>query len=125
MIEALILGQLTTRPEMRTARTSGREFAVVKVRTATNGGESVMVNAIAFSESAAAALLALDAGDSVALGGTLKAGAWTDRDGNARPSVDIVVATVMTAYGLKKKRAAVSKAQGGALDDEALPESEL
>ena len=69
-------------------------------------GDAVFVNVVAFSETAGAALLALDAGDAVALAGTLKAGAWVDRDGNARPSLDLVAAQVMTAYGLAKKRKA-------------------
>ena len=42
----------------------------------------------------------------MALAGTLKAGAWIDRDGNARPSLDLVAAQVMTVYGLAKKRKA-------------------
>jgi len=111
-IEALILGKLHQRAEQRTART-GSAFVTAKVRAAAGEGESIFVNVIAFSESAGAALLALDAGDSVALAGTLKPGAWTDREGNARPSLDIVAAQVLTTYGLKKKRQAVAQAQGG------------
>ncbi len=58
----------------------------------------------AFSESACAALMALEDGDALAVAGTLKPGAWVDRDGKARPNVDLVAAQVMTVYGLKKKR---------------------
>jgi single-stranded DNA-binding protein len=59
---------------------------------------------VAFSESAGAALLALSEGDSLAIGGTLKPGAWTDREGNARPQLDMVAAQVMTLYALKRRR---------------------
>jgi single-stranded DNA-binding protein len=65
---------------------------------------------ICFSESAGATLLALDAGDSVALSGSLKPGIWTDREGVSRPSLDLVASQVLTTYGLTKKRAAVARA---------------
>ena len=108
-IEALILGKLHQRAEQRTAKT-GRAFVTAKVRAAAGEGEALFVNVIAFSESAGAALLALDAGDAVALAGTLKPGVWTDREGTTRPSLDLVAAQVMTAYGLKKKRDAIGQA---------------
>jgi single-stranded DNA-binding protein len=102
-IEALLLGRLHQRAEQRTSKT-GRSFAVAKVRAAAGDGESLFVNVVAFDEAPCAALLALDACDSVALAGSLKPGAWTDREGNSRTSVDPVAAQVMTVYGLKKKR---------------------
>ena len=102
-IETLILGKLHARAEQRTSK-AGRPFVTAKARTAAGEGESLFVNVIAFSESACAALLALEAGDAVALAGTLKPGAWIDREGNARASLDIVAAQVLTVYGLKKKR---------------------
>ena len=102
-IEALILGKLYQRAEQRTGK-AGRPFVTAKARTAAGEGESLFVNVIAFSESACAALLALDAGDAVALAGTLKPGAWTDREGTARASLDIVAAQVLTVYAFKKKR---------------------
>lgn len=109
-IEALILGKLHQRAEQRTSKT-GRVFVTAKARTAAGEGESLFVNVIAFGDTACAALLALDAGDSLALAGTLKPGAWTDREGNARSSVDMVAAQVLTVYGLKKKRDASGQAK--------------
>jgi len=102
-IEALILGKLHQHAEQRTSKT-GRPYVTAKVRASAGDGESLFVNVIAFSDTAGAALLALDAGDSLALGGTLKPGAWIDREGTARPSVDMVATQVLTVYGLKKKR---------------------
>lgn len=104
-IEALILAKLHSKPEQRTGKT-GRPFVTAKARAAVADGDAVFVNVVSFSETAGAALLSLDAGDAVALAGTLKAGAWTDRDGNARPSLDLVAAQVLTVYGLAKKRKA-------------------
>jgi single-stranded DNA-binding protein len=108
-IEALILGKLHQRAEQRTSKT-GRPFVTAKARAAAGDGESLFVNVIAFGDTACAALLALEAGDSLALAGTLKPGAWTDREGNARPSLDVVAAQVLTVYGLKKKREAIGQA---------------
>ena len=108
-IEALILGKLHQRAEQRTSKT-GRPFVTAKARAATGDGESLFVNVIAFGDTECAALLALDAGDSLALAGTLKPGAWTDREGNARPSLDVVAVKVLTVYGLKKKREASEQA---------------
>jgi putative DNA primase/helicase len=102
-IEALILRKLHQRAEQRTSKT-GRPFVTAKARAAAGDGELLFVNVIAFGKTACAALLALDAGDSLALAGTLKPGAWTDREGNARPSLDVVATQVLTVYGLKKKR---------------------
>ena len=109
MIEAIISGKDYGKPAQRTSKT-GAAFTVAKLRVATSASESLFVNVIAFSESAQAALLALDDGDAAALAGTLKPGAWTDREGNARPSLDMVAAQVLTVYGLKKKRDAVAQA---------------
>lgn len=110
-IEALITGKLHKRAEERTGR-SGRPFVVASVRAAAGEGESLFVNVCAFSESACAALLALEAGDSLALAGSMTPKAWTDREGNSRPSVDMVAAQVMTLYGLKKRRAAATPCEG-------------
>ena len=108
-IETLILGKLHQRAEQRTGKT-GRPFVTGKVRAATGEADAVFVNVVCFSESVGAALLALDAGDAVALAGTFKPGAWIDREGNARPSLDMVAAQVLTVYGLTKKRAALRAA---------------
>jgi hypothetical protein len=50
----------------------------------------------------------------VVLAGTLKPGAWIDREGNARPQVDMVAAQVLTPYSLKKKRERSAAAVGDA-----------
>jgi single-stranded DNA-binding protein len=71
------------------------------------------VNVIAFSDGAKAALLALDDGDSVALAGTLTPKVWTDRNGDAKPALDMVAHAVTTAYHVKRKRAAVQGANDG------------
>ena len=120
MIEAIVSGKVYGKPVQRSSK-AGAAFTVAKLRVATSASESLFVNVIAFSESAQAALLALDDGDAVAMAGTLTPKVWTDRDGNARPALDLVAAQVMTAYGLGKKRAAVRAAGEPAADRTAAP----
>ena len=105
MIETLISGKLQGQPSEKVAKT-GKPFVTAKVRV--HAGESdVFVNVIAFSESACAALLALESGDSVSLAGSLTPKAWTDREGVARPALDLMASQVLTAYHVARKRKAV------------------
>ncbi len=106
MIDGLISGKLFGKPAQRTSK-AGKPFAIAKVRAAGGDGESLFVNVIAFDPAPCAALLALDDGDSVALAGTLTPKAWTDREGQPRPVLDMVAAQVLTAYHVKRKRTAV------------------
>ena len=105
MIEALISGKLQGQPSEKVAKT-GKPFVTAKVRV--HAGEAdVFVNVIAFSESACAALLALESGDAVSLAGSLTPKAWTDREGVVRPALDLVASQVLTAYHVARKRKAV------------------
>ncbi len=112
MIEALVSGKLQGQPEQRTAKT-GRAYVQARMRVAAGAEEAHFVRVTAFSESACAALLALGDGDTLAVAGTLKPGAWVDRDGNAKPNLDLVAAQVLTAYHLKRRREAVQPGEAG------------
>jgi single-stranded DNA-binding protein len=107
MIDALIAGKLQGAAEQRIGN-SGKPFTVAKVRAAGSDGESIFVNVIAFSATAAAALMALNDGDSLALSGSLKVKVWTDRQGVAKPSLDMTASQVLTAYHVSRKRKAVA-----------------
>lgn len=111
MIDALIGGRIHGKPTQRTGN-NGKPFVVCKVRTPLAEGESVFVNAIAFDKDVAAALLALDDGDSVSLSGALTPKVWTDKNGEARPSLDLVAHAVLTPYHVTRKRQAMKPAQG-------------
>ena len=106
MIDALIAGRLHGKPVERTG-TSGKPFAVCKVRTPLQDGETAFVSVIAFDADVCRALLALDAGDSVALSGTLTPKVWTDRDGTTKPALDLVAHSLTTAYHVTRKRKAM------------------
>lgn len=106
MIDALIAGKLYGRPEERTDK-AGKAFAVAKVLAGAGDGGDLFVNVIAFGVAPVAALLALDDGDSLALTGSLTPKVWTDKQGNTRPSMDMVATQVLTAYHADQKRRAM------------------
>jgi single-stranded DNA-binding protein len=112
MIETLVSGKLQGQPEQRTAKT-GRAYVQAKMRVSAGANEVHFVRVAAFTDSACAALLALGDGDALAVAGTLKPGAWLDRDGKAKPNLDLVAAQVLTVYHLKRRREAVQPGQGG------------
>jgi single-stranded DNA-binding protein len=106
MIDGLIAGKLYGQPAERVDK-SGKPFAVAKVLASAGDGGDLFVNVIAFDAVPCAALLALDDGDSVALTGSLTPKVWTDKQGNTRPSVDMVAVQVLTAYHVARKRTAM------------------
>ena len=110
MIDALIAGRLHGQPTQRTSKT-GKPFAVAKVRVAAGDGESTFISVIAFDDAPCAALLALGDGDSVAMSGSLTPKVWTDKEGNTRPSLDLVAHQVLTSYHVTRKRVAMQGAQ--------------
>ncbi len=106
MIDALIAGKLYGTPEQRTGK-SGKPFTVAKVRAAVGGDEqAVFVNVLVFDEAVQAVLLALDDGCAVALSGSVTPKAWVDKEGTARPSLDMIAAAVLTPYQVKRRREA-------------------
>ncbi|MGP1684407.1 MAG: single-stranded DNA-binding protein [Giesbergeria sp.] len=106
MIDGLIAGKLYGQAAERMDK-SGKPFVVAKVRAAAGDGEGLFVNVIAFDDAPCTALMALDDGDSVALAGSLTPKVWTDKQGNTRPSLDMVAVQVLTAYHVTRKRRAV------------------
>ena len=102
MIDCLISGKLHGQPTQRTSK-NGNSFTTAKVRVPT-GEESTFCNVIAFDQGTQDALLALAAGEAVALAGELKVGTWTDKNGVTRPSLDLVASKALTQYHLTKRR---------------------
>ncbi|GAB2532140.1 MULTISPECIES: single-stranded DNA-binding protein [unclassified Simplicispira] len=106
MIDGLIAGRLYGQAAERTDK-AGKTFTVARVRATSNDGENLFVNVIAFDAASCAALGALADGDSVSLAGTLTPRIWTDKQGNTRPSLDMVAHQVLTAYHANRKRRAM------------------
>jgi single-stranded DNA-binding protein len=95
VIDALIAGRVYGKPTERTTG-GGTPYATVKVRVPTLAGDALFANVIAFDEQPVGALLALSDGNSVALAGELTPKVYTDKEGNARPSVDLLAHRVLT-----------------------------
>ena len=112
-IDALLQGRLVNQPTQRTSK-NGNPFTVCRIRGAGAGNgesDSLLVNVIAFAEPAQAALLALDAGEAVALAGSLKVGIWQANDGTHKPGLDMTVGAVLSTYAVAKKRKAAQSDQ--------------
>ena len=98
MLDALVGGKLHGAPQRRPGKAE-TTFVTAKLRAIAGDNESaVMVNVIVFDETAAALLLALEDGDAVALSGSITPKVWTDKQGIARPAIDMVAYQVLSAY---------------------------
>lgn len=106
MLDVLIAGRLAKPPERRTAK-NGKDYATAQLIVATDGGESFLASLIVFSEIAINELLALDKGDAVAVAGRAKPSAWQGSKGELKAGLSVTVERVLTAYLLRRKRAAV------------------
>jgi single-stranded DNA-binding protein len=107
MIEALIAGTLVGLAETRQGK-NGTTYALAKIKALAADGDSIIVNVIAFSAEASAAFMALDDGDAVSVTGALTPKVWTDKQGNTRPALDLIAATVLTVYHANQKGMAVN-----------------
>ena len=105
MIDGLVSGRLYGTAQVRTGQ-HGTHFVTCRVRASAGDGESLFVNVIAFDDTVKEALQALDDGDSVSLAGALTPKTWTDKQGNAKPALDMVAHAVLTAYHVQRKRRA-------------------
>jgi single-stranded DNA-binding protein len=129
MIDGLIGGKLHGKPAQRVGQ-SGKAFITATVRTPTANGDALFVNVIAFAQDVGAALLALDDGDSVSISGALTPKAWTDRNGEVKPAMDMVAHALLTTYHVTRKRQAVSGKQASvpandAAGDDGFPDDPL
>ncbi len=97
MIDGLVAGKLIGQAEMREGKNASR-FVVAKVRATAGDGDATVVNVIAFAPEACSALMALDDGDAVALAGSLTPKVWSDKQGNTKPSLDMIASNVLTAH---------------------------
>ena len=117
MIDALVSGRIHGTPTQRTGQ-SGRPFVVAQVRAATGNGDSLFVSVIAFDEQPRESLLALGDGEAVSLSGTLSPKVWTAKNGETRPSLDMVAHAALSSYHVTRKRTASKKpGSRAAIDD--------
>lgn len=107
MIDALIQARLLAAPQERVSK-NGNVFVAGRVRVAgaASNDDSLVVNLLAFSEQARAALMEMGAGEGIAASGALKVGIWVDKAGATKVNVDMTVAQVLTPYAVSRRRAA-------------------
>jgi hypothetical protein len=113
MIDGLVAGRLMGDASRRVDK-AGRTYIVARVLARNRADEEFIVNVIAFDEAPCAALLALADGDALSLVGALTPKVWTDKQGVARPSLDLIAVQVMTAYHASRKQASLGRSDGEA-----------
>lgn len=106
MIDALITGRLAADPKAGTSR-NDNPYVTARVLVTTADEDRLSVSVIGFRTSLIDGLLALGAGDTVALAGELTPKVWTDKDGNPRPSADMKAHALLTPYHVTRRRKAV------------------
>jgi hypothetical protein len=104
MIDGLIAGRLMGDASRRVDKT-GRDYTVARVLARNKADEEFIVNVIAFDDGACAALLALADGDALSLAGSLTPKVWTDKQGIARPSLDLIAQRVMSLRDAQRSSA--------------------
>ena len=98
MNKALLVGRITTKPELRTT-SSGipfTRFSVAINRPFTNNGERTadFINILVWRKQAENVCNFLNKGSQVAIEGRRQTGSYTDKDGNNRTSFEVVADNV-------------------------------
>jgi len=109
MLSVLLEGTLTAAP-VRRMSSKNTPFATATLRAAGEDGETVWCSLIAFNADAVEALLALRAGDAVAVAGQAALNHYQTSSGEHRVSLRVTVTRTLTTYdaGQRRKRAAVA-----------------
>ncbi len=102
MIDALISGRLYGIAEQRTGH-GNSHYVTCKVKAMTDDGDGIICNVIAFNDVVREALLNLEDGASLSLSGALTPKVWTDKQGNARPALDLVAHSMLALTPTESK----------------------
>lgn len=108
MMDGLIAGRLMGDASRRTDK-MGRGYTVARVLARNKADEEFIVNVIAFDNAVCTALLGLGDGDALSLTGSLTPKVWTDKQGIARPSLDLVATQLLSAFDVSRKQAALDE----------------
>ena len=102
-ITALVAGKLIAEPDRRAGQ-SGKPYTLAKI-VAHDGDAETLVSCIAFGH-VAEHLGALGKGDAVAVSGRVKIRTWQGKDGETKSGLSITADAILTAYSMRKRRAA-------------------
>ncbi|MFZ6766328.1 hypothetical protein ACO0LM_04520 [Undibacterium sp. Di26W] len=86
-IDVFIAGRIYGQVEERAGQ-NGSVYVTCKVRAATDNGDFIICNVIAFNDAARATLLSLGDADSLSLSGALTPKVWTGKQGKANTGSD-------------------------------------
>lgn len=114
MLSVLIEGTLNAAAVSRVS-SKGSTFATAQVRAAGEDGATVWCSCIAFNADAVAALLALHAGDAVAIAGHAALSHWESGSGEHRVGLRVTAQRVLSVYdaGQRRKKATAATADEG------------
>lgn len=110
-LDVLAQGKLLKAAQQRTGA-SGKPFVTAQLAVSTEAhgageADSLLVSVIAFRREVQDALLALGAGDAVAIAGRARLNTWNGTDGALRTGLSVVADGVLTAYHARRKREAM------------------
>ena len=103
-IQALVSGKLIATPDRRIGQ-SGKPYCLARI-AAHDGEQDSLVSVIAFG-TVADQLASLGKGDAVAVSGRAKVNTWPGKDGALKSGLSITVDVILTAYQVRRKRAAM------------------
>ena len=106
MLDVLIAGRVRGTPEAKRSA-GGKDCTRFRVLVPTAESEAVLASCVAFGE-VAKAVAALADGDAISITGSAKLTHWTGKDGGVRVGLDLVASAVLTAYAVRRRRAAVA-----------------
>ncbi len=102
MIRALATGTLYDAPQARTSQ-AGKTFTTAKLRADGKDGATVWVSCIAFGEQAER-LATLPAGAALSVSGRVEVSAWSDKSGEPKAGLSLVVDELVTLKAKPKPR---------------------
>lgn len=120
MNKALLVGRITTKPELRTTN-SGipyTRFSVAINRPFSNNGErsADFINILVWRKQAENVCNFLDKGSQVAIEGRIQTGNYTDKDGNNRNSFEVVADNVQFLDSKSQRNSDVSMSSNEGID---------
>ena len=120
MNKALLVGRITTKPELRTTN-SGipyTRFSVAINRPFSNNGErsADFINILVWRKQAENVCNFWDKGSQVAIEGRIQTGNYTDKDGNNRNSFEVVADNVQFLDSKSQRNSDVSMPSNDGID---------